>query len=61
MVLGQVRLAGVREVYPCGHDHPELAGSHRSLGYGPPAPGVCCQATPDGGTACSDGFIGPAG
>jgi hypothetical protein len=56
-------LAGVREVFPCGHDHPELAGlPRRRLGYGhPPPPGVCCQATPDGGTVCSDGFHGPAG
>lgn len=49
--------------WPCGHYHPELAGLRdRSLGYGhPPPPGVCCQATQDGGTVCSDGFIGPAG
>lgn len=49
--------------WPCGHAHPELnglAGSRLSSGH-PPAPGVCCQATPDGGTVCSDGFIGPAG
>ena len=46
--------------WPCGHRHPELAA--RSLGYGhPPPPGVCCQATPDGGTICSDGFVGPPG
>lgn len=33
-----------------------------SLGFGhPPPPGVCCQATPDGGTVCSDGFVGPPG
>lgn len=32
-----------------------------SLGFGPPPPGVCCQATADGGTVCSDGFVGPAG
>lgn len=49
--------------WPCGHRHPDLAGLvDRSLGYGhPPPPGVCCQATPDGGTVCSDGFVGPAG
>lgn len=49
--------------WPCGHAHPELAGlSGATLGVGhPPAPGVCCQATQDGGTVCSDGFIGPAG
>jgi hypothetical protein len=45
--------------WPCGHAHPTLG---RSLGYGhPPPPGVCCQATPDGGTVCSDGFRGPPG
>ena len=40
----------------CGEVHKPF------LGYGhPPPPGVCCQATKDGGTVCSDGFIGPAG
>lgn len=34
----------------------------RSIGFShPPPPGVCCQATADGGTVCSDGFIGPPG
>lgn len=48
--------------WPCGHAHPELNGLRdRSLGAGPPPPGVCCQATQDGGTVCSDGFVGPAG
>jgi hypothetical protein len=49
---------GVRS-WPCGHRHPELGDS---LGFGhPPPPGVCCQAMQDGGTVCSDGFIGPPG
>lgn len=69
MFLPQVRLVPYRNfglgrsqpAWPCGHAHPELAGDS-SLGYGhPPPPGVCCQATPDGGTICSDGFVGPAG
>lgn len=49
--------------WACGHSHPELEGlSGRSLGYGhPPPAGVCCQATQDGGTVCSDGFVGPPG
>jgi hypothetical protein len=43
----------------CGQTRHE---GRKSLGYGhPPPPGVCCQATPDGGTVCSDGFIGPPG
>lgn len=68
MLSGSVRLVQVPLVgfhlgspWPCGHAHPELAGDP-SLGYGhPPPSGVCCQATPDGGTICSDGFVGPAG
>jgi len=63
MLLGQVRLVQSRNAWPCGHPHPELGGvQRRSLGTGhPPPPGVCCQATQDGGTVCSDGFVGPAG
>lgn len=57
------RSSSLGSPWPCGHAHPELNGlPHRSLGYGhPPPPGVCCQATQDGGTVCSDGFVGPAG
>lgn len=58
VMMGQA----IRRTWPCGHAHPELAGVHPSLAYGhPPPPGVCCQATPDGGTICSDGFVGPRG
>lgn len=30
-------------------------------GIGAPPPGVCCQATRDGGVVCSDGTVYPAG
>lgn len=43
-------------IWPCGHRH-----SGPFMGQRQPAPGVCCQATQDGGTICSDGFAGPAG
>jgi hypothetical protein len=63
MNVARLRSPSLGSSWPCGHQHPELNGlSHRSLGYGhPPPPGVCCQATQDGGTICSDGFVGPAG
>jgi hypothetical protein len=49
-------------VWPCGHFHPDVhPGMHgRSLGF-PPPPGVCCQATADGGKICSDGTGYPPG
>lgn len=55
--------AVLNALWPCGHAHPDLSGDRRArLGVGhPPPPGVCCQATPDGGTVCSDGFVGPPG
>lgn len=63
MNVDRPRSPSLDSPWPCGHQHPELNGLRdRSLGYGhPPPAGVCCQAMQDGGTVCSDGFIGPAG
>jgi hypothetical protein len=47
----------VNLVWPCGHVH-----RGPGLGQKPqPPPGVCCQATQDGGVICSDGTGFPPG
>ena len=61
--LGQVPLAPFANARPYGYAPPELSeipDQHLGSSH-PPPPGVCCQARKNGGTVCSDGFIGPAG